>query len=481
MTLKITLRDGDDAGSEHVFGPEREVVFVGRDPDVNDVVLPSDADMVGRQHLGLKLVLGRYRLVVNPQNPVFLDGRQGKEGDVLGEDSHVQVGENGPVLQVTTLRESRVTPTRVVSTSSAAPTDAPRRMTRWTRIRQNVRTNRMLMAITLGALIGVLIIVFVVVQRQQEQREQDKRDLETMRGELLRNFADLERKQADQRKREKQELLQKVNAVVAETDLSARFQQALETNRNSVALLEVTVAVRMDTKSKRKPVTMKTEGTGFLVGDGRYMVTNHHVVNMLHYVTRDEDDAMLRRFCSALDQRFGEKGWGSRVSEILVWLPGQQHDANQALALSRGDVKLVGYARMDEKFKPRWQVGFADETVDLALLEFKKPLGKPLKLRKVATGLKSLDQVVLLGYPLGFHKFLLGENEVGLNPFVGTVRRVAKFVQTTVPTYPGNSGGPLIDKDGYVVGVMTSRLGENLSRCVRIEEVHLLLEKYGVK
>lgn len=147
-------------------------------------------------------------------------------------------------------------------------------------------------------------------------------------------------------------------------------------------------------------------GTGFCVhGDG-YVLTNHHVI----------EDAR----------------------EILGRLP--RH---------RCVLELV----------------FADPTNDLALLKADAPPpgvaifrdGSPARLG---------EMVVVVGYPLGG---LLGS---GPQVTTGNVSSLigpgddTRSLQFTAPTQAGNSGGPLLDGDGVVVGVVSSKLN-----AVRVHEM----------
>jgi len=54
----------------------------------------------------------------------------------------------------------------------------------------------------------------------------------------------------------------------------------------------------------------------------------------------------------------------------------------------------------------------------------------------------------------------------------GVVSRVtSKTIQTDAAANPGNSGGPAVDKQGNVVGILVSGGGENLNFAVPIAKV----------
>lgn len=70
------------------------------------------------------------------------------------------------------------------------------------------------------------------------------------------------------------------------------------------------------------------------------------------------------------------------------------------------------------------------------------------------------EQLLLIGSPYG----------LGGTVTTGIVSRVTrKWVQTDAAANPGNSGGPAINRQGRVVGVLLAGGGENLNFAVRIE------------
>ena len=69
------------------------------------------------------------------------------------------------------------------------------------------------------------------------------------------------------------------------------------------------------------------------------------------------------------------------------------------------------------------------------------------------------DELLLAGSPLGYEGSIT----------TGVVGRVApEEIQTDAAAYPGISGGPAVDEDGRVVGVLVSGEGENLNFAVPI-------------
>ena len=98
-----------------------------------------------------------------------------------------------------------------------------------------------------------------------------------------------------------------------------------------------------------------------------------------------------------------------------------------------------------------------DSTTDLSILVTGKPNNSFLYLRNrkpVVTG----EQSIALGYP--FSSTLGSELKVtsgNIAALTGFNNNIAEF-QLTSPVQPGNSGGPLLDDNGNVIGVIVSRL-----------------------
>lgn len=102
--MKVTLRilDGSLAGEDFTFElQEGAEVRIGRDPARCRMVLPAEYVSVSRQHCVLRSVLGRVRLRVNKENPVFVAGAQGWDDSVVRDGSELRLGPSGPRLRMT--------------------------------------------------------------------------------------------------------------------------------------------------------------------------------------------------------------------------------------------------------------------------------------------------------------------------------------------------------------------------------------------
>jgi serine protease Do len=155
-------------------------------------------------------------------------------------------------------------------------------------------------------------------------------------------------------------------------------------------------------------------GSGVIVDSNGYILTNEHVI----------DGAQRIRVLLALPDGAGSDPTAAPVRRIL-------------------EAKLVG----------------ADKDIDLALLKVDAhdlPVVTLSTTRPVYTG----ELVLAVGSPEG----LQGSVTMGV---VSSVSREphpdmpAAYIQTDAPINPGNSGGPLIDMDGFVVGLNTLILSES--------------------
>jgi S1-C subfamily serine protease len=101
----------------------------------------------------------------------------------------------------------------------------------------------------------------------------------------------------------------------------------------------------------------------------------------------------------------------------------------------------------------------ADEINDLALLQAKgakKNFKNSAKLRD--TPVQSGEAVVAIGFP--YHGLLTSDFTVttGIVSSRSGILNDTRFLQISAPVQPGNSGGPLLDMSGHVVGVVSAKL-----------------------
>ena len=183
------------------------------------------------------------------------------------------------------------------------------------------------------------------------------------------------------------------------TEAVRRFQRDLDlapTGRLSEELLMLLMAVA-DAREE-EPLEPTSSGSGFAAGRGGEIVTNHHVVD--------------------------------GCAKVTISRAGGSHDA---------------------------RVRATDPDDDLALLQAPGAAGEAVAFSR-APRARLGEAVTVAGYPL---RGLLSDR---LNVTSGNVSALAglgddpKRLQITAPVQPGNSGGPLLDAAGNVIGVVVSKL-----------------------
>jgi S1-C subfamily serine protease len=130
---------------------------------------------------------------------------------------------------------------------------------------------------------------------------------------------------------------------------------------------------------------------------------------------------------------------------------------------------------------------------DLALLRVERAQGVPYARFRAQPSIRPGDGVVVAGFPLP------SVLQNGLNITTGTVSAMAglggdiALMQITAPVQSGNSGGPLLDLGGHVVGVIVSKLNaqriaaqtgdlpQNVNFAVQGAVARLFLESGGTR
>lgn len=148
-----------------------------------------------------------------------------------------------------------------------------------------------------------------------------------------------------------------------------------------------------------------SSGTGFFINSNGWAITNAHVLQGCNSVTVPQ------------------------IGEAVDWLVDKQNDL--------AAIRLVGGA------------------------------GKPtLPLRKSAPRLG--EDIAAFGFPLnGVLSDSIKVTTGNVNSLVGMENDV-RYLQISTPLQPGNSGGPIVDRHGSVVGVATAALGSNFEKATGV-------------
>jgi S1-C subfamily serine protease len=133
-----------------------------------------------------------------------------------------------------------------------------------------------------------------------------------------------------------------------------------------------------------------------------------------------------------------------------------------------------------------------DATNDLALLKTTEPSETALGFADNSQ-LRLGQSIIVIGYPLSD---LLSH---GVKVTTGTISSLAgmhddtRLVQVTAPIQPGNSGGPVLDESGNVIGVIRSSLDtvgtaiaigkipENINFAIKVSMVRVFLDSNNIR
>jgi S1-C subfamily serine protease len=105
----------------------------------------------------------------------------------------------------------------------------------------------------------------------------------------------------------------------------------------------------------------------------------------------------------------------------------------------------------------------SDARCDLAILKVSATPPNWLSLHRSVKKVRRGSEVMTVGFP---QVNLQGQESKVTNGLISSLSGVAddaKFFQISVPIQPGNSGGPLVSREGLVVGVVTAKLSSKAS------------------
>jgi hypothetical protein len=214
---------------------------------------------------------------------------------------------------------------------------------------------------------------------------------------------------------------------------NCRINHRTGKNSTSVKVFLALLIPLLVWSQSRNSAEILSTGTGFVVSTQGYVVTNNHVAGL----------------CESIRVGVGD----SAYSALLV---------------------------------------ASDTQNDLAVLKLSEPAGTVMPFREDQR-LKLGENVVAIGYPL--HGIVASS----LNVTTGSVSALAglhddtRAIQFTAPVQPGNSGGPLLDQSGNVVGVVTSKLSpiwairatgdlpQNVNFAIKASLVREFLDSRGVQ
>ncbi len=176
--------------------------------------------------------------------------------------------------------------------------------------------------------------------------------------------------------------------------------------------------MRPNFDNKGEPLVRRASGSGFCISKEGWILTNAHVV-----LKKEERDCIP-------------------LGESLSVVPRVE------LSVVFSDTSKRHSAKVES-----WAI---DEEDDLALLKIEPFDGMPyVSGIDTEVPMPTLGtEVFVLGFPLGMKALQEGERVIA-STFRGIISRsVGSYLQTDAAVHPGNSGGPLIDGHGRVLGVV---------------------------
>lgn len=204
--------------------------------------------------------------------------------------------------------------------------------------------------------------------------------------------------------------------------------------RNSPAVVFIRAEFMLTDTSGQVVMTEARTGTGFVISQDGLVVTNRHLIRDWEYNTPS---------VAATGQ----------TTKIEVAFPGsRREDAIAATVYKLSD---------------------SPET-DIAILKITSPSGMPViqGMEKEIEYVNQGEDIAVIGYPLGMDLLnLTGTARVETSLSTGVVSRVTpSMIQLNIRAYQGNSGGPVLNRRGKVIGILTANVGtaQDITLCTPI-------------
>jgi pSer/pThr/pTyr-binding forkhead associated (FHA) protein len=397
---------------------------IGRDAGLDIVIPPEDQRFVSRVHAVIRVEDGRYVIEDRGStNGTLVNGREVTRA-VLRDGDEIQFGRKGPVARF----RARSTPAGDATVQ--ADDDLVRRLRgqpRASAVRPRPR------AMLIGAS-GTLFVAAAWAAATQFGAAEDP-------GDALRRFGD--------------------------------------EYEDRVVLVEVGLRLR----GEYRPLG---SGTGFFAAEGGYIITNKHVTHSHFYSLASECRVRaLRRRGIELEDSLVITVWqgGTRFRHTPVELGDRglgystEHGTLKLVALTPNNLRPPRRARCNDPYGgPAFEIddwrGHYDDNNDLVVLRAAASAPFiPLAEAEPPSG----EPVMVLGFPRG-----IGPLETNIADPIrrfGQVLRVQETIHIDAVVLGGNSGGPLIDPAGRVVGITTAGYAESLNIAIKAEYARRLLDR----
>ncbi len=261
----------------------------------------------------------------------------------------------------------------------------------------------------------------------------------------------------------------------------AATQQIGERQESAASTPDAGSKAEQSTMDRARNATVLIEsswglGSGFLIDDSGHIVTNRHVVEYSRKQL-DEVSSQLERlekfikaeekslaaFKKELNQHKEHALWESYNDKYLQrkeQLDKYKEDyesysskRNQILYASvnpRVDVTFLTGEKVTV-----WDISLSDKH-DLALLALGPGFStqaQPIVAKQ--EGIAQGDKVYTIGNPSWLRHTMTSGIISGFRQYTNQQNNITRLIQTDAPINSGNSGGPLVDEDGMVIGINT--------------------------
>ncbi len=243
-------------------------------------------------------------------------------------------------------------------------------------------------------------------------------------------------------------------------------------------------------------------GTGFCVGPDGHIVTNKHVVKPWLFsrarAELDHHHLQVKTDPATGKARAYYAAWP--VGERVLDRPGTRH-LNFTTGFNNivhSNLELLATAADQmRQFTTMATIGGKSQRVkvyahdpqslnDVAVLKATEAPG--VKFETIAMASRSdlarlkeagaLDPIAVIGFPRGIQVLEIGRATP--SPTIGNIRKVEHTIHVSASISPGNSGGPLVNLDGKVIGIATRIINaetETHGVCLPISKAYDLLPK----
>jgi S1-C subfamily serine protease len=177
---------------------------------------------------------------------------------------------------------------------------------------------------------------------------------------------------------------------------------------------------------------------------------------------RGEGESPEPRDLPLTTQRLGEKPRLGKLERVIssigsgILLTSEGHVVTNAHTIRGAEQVLVRLVKPALELKA--EVLGRDDVMDVALLKIKADAALPTAVLGDSDTVEPGDVVLAIGSPYGLEQSITMGIISGTSRFasIQSASRATEYLQTDAAIHPGNSGGPLVDALGRVIGINTA-------------------------